>query len=204
MRLGDKSSTNSLGVGSVRLISNVGNRKLVLTLKKVIYAPGIRRNLISVGAATNEGCSASFTGGHVQFRGSKNSLLLIGSRVGRLYVANVESANCREISSLNTEDVATDAPDKDDETGTKDSNMKLWHERLAHLNLTTISKMIKKNSATGMENVKIDKYGKSSDRKTTNCESCVLAKHARIPIPNSQRPRATPFGHLRPRGGRYN
>lgn len=125
VRLGDKSSTNSLGVGSVRLISNVGNRKLVLTLKKVIYAPGIRRNLISVGAATNEGCSASFTGGHVQFRGSKNSLLLIGSRVGRLYVANVESANCREISSLNTEDVATDAPDKDDETGTKDSNMKL-------------------------------------------------------------------------------
>lgn len=92
--------------------------------------------------------------------------------------------------------VQTEMVDKSvaSEKDTGEDDLSLWHERLAHVNNLTISKMKKLNCVMGLEGARLKTQPKRSDRKIISCEACILGKHARVPTPLSNRVRAEVVG----------
>jgi len=83
--LGDDFIVRAEGVGSV---SFMRESQTPMTVKGVLYVPGLRKNLISVSAIEDKGYRVVFEDGQVlmSFRGSSiTSAKVIGVRLGRLY-----------------------------------------------------------------------------------------------------------------------
>lgn len=55
-------------------------------------------------------------------------------------------------------------------------------------------KMHKQESAIGLSALMVRTAAKESDRRIINCDACLLAKHAMLPIPIFSRERATKVG----------
>lgn len=105
--------------------------------------------------------------------------MLIGVKCGNLYKALIREKKSSEACNVELSD-----------------DLKLWHERLAHVSKTTLVKMQKLEAATGLDKYVFKSNPKQSDRRVIDCESCCLAKHSRTPIPLSSRPRATENGQF--------
>lgn len=185
IRLGDSGSVQGLGVGTVELVAmNESGEKLV-RLERVLFVPGIRRKLISIGAATANGCNGQIHSGRILLVNKKGEIIIEAVKVGNLYRARVRES--QPGPSLNSTERIESGKEED-------SDLKIWHERFAHISRMTIMKMQTMNSVTGLEGLKLKVRAKDSDRRVINCDSCLLAKHARVPIPLSERTRATKVG----------
>ena len=77
----------------------------------------------------------------------------------------------------------------EDSTDVQEDNLKLWHDRLAHINKRTICKMVKLGSVEGLHGCqdKIDQ--KTSDKLIIDCDACCLGKQTHLHFPLSTRQR---------------
>lgn len=73
----------------------------------------------------------------------------------------------------------------------KDTDLDIWHKRLAHVSRATISKMKMVNSVEGLEKCSIVVDAKASDHRIV---TCCLAKQARRTVFPSEKSRATEVG----------
>ena len=55
VKLGDYNETEAIGFGDIRMVAELKGSRDQFILKKVLYVPGIRRKLISLGSATSKG-----------------------------------------------------------------------------------------------------------------------------------------------------
>lgn len=101
----------------------------------------------------------------IVLRNVKGETVLIGVKIGNLYRALVREES-QDLSANNTEATLGQPVNTD---------LVLWHERLAHVNRGTIAKMKKYDAVIGLENVNVQGDPKSTDCKVINCESCCLA-----------------------------
>lgn len=87
--MGDKSTSTAIGFGDVHLSIIVNGSTSIFKLREVLHVPPFVFSLLSVSTLTSWGLSIQFTksSAHIFLN---ESLLAKGSRVGNLYVVDLE------------------------------------------------------------------------------------------------------------------
>lgn len=123
--LGDNAKCQAKGIGSVRIKKYVNGRWEDGRIDDVLYVPKIRKNLFSVGVCTTKGFQVNFVDNFVNI-----------SRNGCVVAQGVKQENeiCRMFFVSDTQcDVNTSTT----------NNLKIWHERLGHINVKLIASLIR-------------------------------------------------------------
>ena len=156
VRFGDDSRIDIRGKGSIRFVFDGGEKKI---LNNVYYIPWLRRNIISLGQATEAGCEVHMKNNELTLFDKYGDLMLRTTRTGsRLYKVflSADRIQCLQISAA--------------------SESTLWHARLGHVNIETLKLMARKELVTGLPETVI---------KTEACVSCLLGKQARKSFPQA-------------------
>ena len=159
--MGNNTYLEVVGIGTYKL--DVGNS--IMVLKNVLYAPGMRRNLISVHALTKNGLEVRFYNGRVSI-GRDKKVFAMGRlepdhELFKLPVVIDNEMNKNAISdySLSYNICMYD----------------MWHYRLGHPGINKMEQIIKENLLPRME------VNKSP------CEHCIKGKITRKPFKEGQR-----------------
>ncbi|GAU40816.1 hypothetical protein TSUD_398000 [Trifolium subterraneum] len=142
------------GMGNVVIQRSNGKKA---DIEKVLYVPGMKCNLMSVGQLLEKGFKAVFEG---------ETLKLFDSRQ-RLILKTAQSQNRTfktQVKTIEVECLATSTEDKDSD---------LWHKRYGHLNFKSLSMLNSKNMVLGLPSV---------IAPVDTCTTCLLGKHPRSPF----------------------
>ena len=154
--IADGHTVNAVGKGNVQITVRVSRKVTRLsTMYDVLHVPDLKTNLFSVRSATEKGVIVQFGHTRCWLKNSKGMIRAMGTLVDKLYYLDLESS--------------------DHTASTAYSDNSLWHQRLAHVNLSTIKQIHRENLVTGadLSRVNVDKRV---------CEPCVKGKMARKPF----------------------
>lgn len=158
VKLGNKHDIEVCGEGSILIERKVNGQWEESILENVIYVPELRRNLFSEGAATRRGYMIIKNNKRAQI--VKNNIVVMQAHLkeNNLYELEIKTV-LRESCNI----VQTD--------------IKLWHDRLGHINVKEIQNMSKIGAipvaVTGNDNF--------------FCEACQFGKQSRLPFHKSRR-----------------
>jgi transposase InsO family protein len=126
-----------VGIGHVPVKFSNGAIK---TIKNVLYVPGIRRNLFSVGCLIDDGCSVKFYRSKCQVKDrTTQSIVCVGTRLKKgLYKLDVETINTSS-ESYTLEHIEQEL-----------NKALLWHRRLGHLNFEALYQLSKNKAVKGL------------------------------------------------------
>lgn len=161
---GDTVSLGDDGVCAVEGVDKIEVGKLVNgswksgTIENVLYVPSVMKNLFSVGVCPEKGFSVKFEGSNVTVEcydqiaatGVKQS-----NRIFRMFFRVPHSRNKVNVSV---------------------TSVKLWHERLGHINKRSICELAKKGLVKGVI---------VKDTSEFFCEACHLGKQHKLPFNKS-------------------
>lgn len=145
------------------------------TMSDVLFVKDLKCNLMSIGKLCDRDYEVTFTkhgariskDGQVQFTANRNgSLYEVEFQVKKDAFAGVA-----------------------DEWSRKKQIQSLWHQRLCHLNVFDMKKLITQEMVTGIEKIKVDTDGKF-------CEPCVMGKQSKLPFSKRNVIRTTPVLEL--------
>lgn len=142
----------ALGVGSIKVISNVHGREFDCTIQNVLYVPNLRRNLLSVKRLEMANIKVTFYNGQVKLY-KDNDVIGIGIR-NALYEIEFK---LRVKESLYIE--------------SENEKFKLWHKRFGHICHSNLERLIHENMVEGIGTIKAN--------KVEFCESCTNGKMSR-------------------------
>lgn len=155
VELGDNRVCEVKGTGTVAAKSLINSVWLDVNLNNVLYVPNFKKNLFSVGVCTTKKLDVIFNhntievlkGNEVILRGIKQN-----NNICRLLLKPIiaSEANLTVSDSLQT-----------------------WHERLGHINQSTLKDMTKKDLVNGVKFSKIDDFF---------CKGCQFGKSYRLPF----------------------
>eukprot|EP00171_Calliarthron_tuberculosum_P004153 IDg4153t1 len=153
---GAESNAQITGTGSIQLNLLVSGKSRRVTLENVKHVPELRFQLISISAIAQRGMQTEFDeeGARI-IRKIDQKVICSGSLVKGLY-------------SL---DVAKD-PEK-----ALTASIGRWHERLAHINFSGISSMVKNNVVRGIQ--------LTTSNSKPCCIGCIMGKSDRTAIPKA-------------------
>lgn len=172
VRFGDEHQGSGLGVGDIQVEVLLDKGKTRnLTLRNVLHVPELRRNLLSVSAATGHGSQGVIYSDCIVLRNAKGVDQLVANKEGNLYKVNLKVKPSFGLATT-SKDVLT-----------------LWHERFGHISKKTIVRMSKEKLIIGLP-----KPQKEGSGHMIDCDSCALGKQARKSFPNSSRKRADVVG----------
>nr|GEZ92863.1 retrotransposon protein, putative, Ty1-copia subclass [Tanacetum cinerariifolium] len=114
-----------------------------MSIKKVYYVEGLRDNLFSVGQFCDKGLEVAFRKSTCFVRNKDGVDLLTGDRSSNLYIIALN-----EVASNSSTCLLAKA---------SCSQYWLWHQRLSHLNFTTINNLVKNNLVQGLPKMKFKK-----------------------------------------------
>ena len=119
--MGDKGSVATAGVGTVVLNVIVHGKTLKIKLEKVLHVPTMGFRLMSVGMMEERGAKVSFKGCKTIINMNEKTAAC-GIRKNELY--HLDMAPLLDIAAV--------------------ASLQLWHERLGHVNVAGVKRMIKK------------------------------------------------------------
>lgn len=150
VNFGNGQTLDARGRGNIKIMSHVDGQRYILDMLDVLYIPGLKRNLFSIGSACERRLEARVSKKKIDLV-RDGSVRLRATKRGNLYYMNIEVIE--EKSSY----IASN------------SNSELWHQRLGHIGNTRFNKM--KDVIHGLPaNLKFN---------SSECEDCPLGKHAR-------------------------
>ncbi|ODM88300.1 Retrovirus-related Pol polyprotein from transposon TNT 1-94 [Orchesella cincta] len=151
----DKGKTFARGIGTVRIEAYVNGKWLESTINNVLYIPGAV-NLFSEGTM------------------AKNGWTIVRNVHGAYYIDENERAGPEAVMKDGMYLMKFRAVIRRAHY-TKSETAKLWHSRLAHVNLDYIKETIKREAAAGIA------LGELSGE--FSCEECILGKAHKSPFP---------------------
>ncbi|CAK1594595.1 unnamed protein product [Parnassius mnemosyne] len=166
VRLGNKKELVVQGCGNILINRCVNGKWEKSILEDVLYVPELRRNLFSEGMATRKG--------YVIIKKYNEALILKDNTV--VMTATLKQNNLYEVNIKTTVQI---------DCNVAQSSLKIWHERLGHLNL----KEVKNMSKNGAIPVKL------TDDINFVCEGCQYGKRSRLPFHKSCRGECEPVGY---------
>jgi hypothetical protein len=148
-------------------------------VEKILYVPGIGKNLLSIGKFADEGLYSIF--------GSKTCWILnIDNPLAILLTGTIEKSNSlyRLNSSVAGRALPLSVPRLTANLVTTKQRQKvdLWHKRVGHLNFQSLYNLSTRNMVTGLSHLSLIK---------TAFEACVIGKYHRYPIPKTARTATT-------------
>uniref|UniRef100_A0A8D8G220 Copia protein n=1 Tax=Culex pipiens TaxID=7175 RepID=A0A8D8G220_CULPI len=143
-------------VGFISAMSYVQGKEYLCEVSDVLYAPGLRHNLLSVSRLEKAGFSVVFRNGVVELLDG-NTIFAVGKRTQDLYELSF-TLNRVEANSIQAN---------------VDRNI-LWHRRLAHLGIKSVRDLARRQMAKGIDSSITD--------SAELCEACIMGKHSRPPF----------------------
>ena len=131
-----------------------GGKKII---SDIYFIPDLRSNIISLGQATEAGYYVRMKDDYRTLQDKEGMLITIAQRSkNRLYkdVIDMVDTQCLQLNCV--------------------SEAEKWHARLGHIGRDSMSTMIKKELATGITKMKVEKE---------MCSSCLLGKQLRHMFP---------------------
>jgi len=165
-----------IGLGEIKLVVKIDGQDKILKLKNVLHVPEIKRRLISIGAATDNGCKGIIENNKIKLIKNDQPQLVAIKRNGIYYVQVNEEENANAVESTDP--------------------LEMWHNRFGHINKRTILKMANEGHVEGLEEIRGQQLAKSKTLDTIDCESCQKRKMSKLTIPLSTRTRSTRVGEV--------
>uniref|UniRef100_A0A0C9QD48 POLX_0 protein n=1 Tax=Fopius arisanus TaxID=64838 RepID=A0A0C9QD48_9HYME len=161
LNLASNDSSQVKGRGTVRLPVASDQGRKVIELRNTLFVPDLRANLISVARITDSGHAVVFTNNSAKVMEPSGKIKLKAGRQGDLYYMQVDEDEETEVSHL----------------AQPSMDVKLWHERMGHLNMKDLSKLLQKVTGNVV---------KSVDNGT--CEVCLKGKMVATPFAKGDGP----------------
>lgn len=158
VKLGNKQNIKVCGEGTILIDRKVNGTWERCKLENVLYVPDLRRNLFSEGAATRRG--------YMIMKNCEKAMIMKNNII--VMTAHLTENNLYEL------DVKTI---KQESCNIVQTDIKVWHERLGHLNVKELQNM----SKNGVIPVTL------SGNQNFICEACQYGKQARRPFLKSTR-----------------
>eukprot|EP00253_Pinus_taeda_P009563 PITA_09563 len=150
--MGDNGRYSAIGLGTVNFQREQG---APLTLRDVMYVPGLKKNLVSVAMLEDRGYDVIFSKGKAFFRHiAMSQVKKIGIRVNNVYKLEVE--DCISLST------------KVEKVQSRDVG-ELWHRGLGHLHHGALK--IMQQISIGLPKGKLEKFD--------TCKGCTLGKYTK-------------------------
>ena len=157
----ESSMDYAIGEGDVKLPVILNGAERTITITSVWYVPGAQKNLLSVSALMNKGCTLVF----------KDNKCVVSIKGVELFTAALKS----KLFAINT--VASHTAVVMAAHGSVAVNphvTALWHRRMGHASEQLIHSMMSSDAVFGMD--------RSIRSNTAMCEGCVMGKHTRDPF----------------------
>ncbi|UYV83114.1 hypothetical protein LAZ67_22002254 [Cordylochernes scorpioides] len=153
--LGDNTSVLAEGTGDIEILAMVNGEWITTSIRNVLYSSKLKKNFFSLGVCTEKGYRVDIDRDELRIY-SRKDLKAVGQRQDGLYKMMFRVTSSSQGFSA------------------KINNLQLWHERLAHISLTTIREMAKKGLINGLqpEDIKEDDFF---------CQGCQEGKAHRKP-----------------------
>lgn len=165
--LGNEQIIKANGIGTIQIKKCINGQWEENILTNVLYVPDLRRNLFSEGAIMHKGFEIVKKNKSALIYKDGKIVLTANQSSNNLYTMNFTTII--NVNSCNT-------------TQDKKSDLKVWHERLGHLNIKEIRNMIK------LDLIQCE----DSDCENFVCEACMYGKQSRLPFHISQRGQLQP------------
>ncbi|WJX39045.1 hypothetical protein P8452_26635 [Trifolium repens] len=151
IRLANSDSIKAEGMGNV-VIQRSNGKKAVI--EKVLYVPGMKCNLMSIGQLISKGFKIVIEDETLQLFDSKKRLIFkTAQSKNRIYKTQIKAIEATCLSATSED---------------KDSD--LWHKRYGHLNFKSLSMLNSKCMVLGLPSV---------ITPVDTCTTCLLVKHHR-------------------------
>lgn len=188
------------GHGNIAIRTRVNGEWKDGIIYDALFVPHLGVNLLSIPAVTAIGVNVTFKDDDVTFQRGSNTIA-VGSRTGsKLYLLDMAFK-----SDTTTLHQALQSTSRSSVNTPK--SIRVWHERLGHLNLARIRSMVLSGVVTGLHlSPGIDDFV---------CHGCAFGKQHRLPFPTRGRTRADkigqlihsdlcgPMNHATPKGARF-
>ncbi|UYV64622.1 hypothetical protein LAZ67_3001360 [Cordylochernes scorpioides] len=169
---GNKLQVKGIGQGEIKVITPQGKTDTLL-LTKVLYIPELTDNLLSVSAATSNGCKVTFNRDWCTIE-RDNTALANGILDNGMYRLHLDDNPQTRTFKANVA--------KQNHCKNKNCLM-LWHDRLGHRNIESIKKIRNENLARGLS--------LNNCSHSTDCIQCIQGKLTETPFPKKTEYRAT-------------
>ncbi|UYV80563.1 hypothetical protein LAZ67_19000691 [Cordylochernes scorpioides] len=169
---GNKLQVKGIGQGESKVITPQGKTDTLL-LTKVLYIPELTDNLLSVSAATSNGCKVTFNRDWCTIE-RDNTALANGILDNGMYRLHLDDNPQTRTFKANVA--------KQNHCKNKNCLM-LWHDRLGHRNIESIKKIRNENLARGLS--------LNNCSHSTDCVQCIQGKLTETPFPKKTEYRAT-------------
>jgi len=156
----------SFGSGDVNVI---GHPHINL-ISDVVYVPNLSANLLSVSKMVEKGLKVEFLEDVCKIFGSDGTVMAEATKINGVYKLDIQ--NEEKSFSMISDQTCLSVSDK--------QTHNIWHRRLAHLNKFGMA-LLKQGIATGID---------FSESNIEPCETCIIAKAARLPFPKKSFVRA--------------
>ena len=156
VRLGDKSTVDQAGIGSVTIQCPEG---YTITLSNVLHVPSVNTRFISISALDEKGAEVTFASGKAKILIS-GKLIATGVRDHKLYWLSAAPVK----SNLNHAE-------------RRSTSLQIWHQRMGHMSHSALR-------AHGPKALKGLDFDESTVAPTV-CHGCELGKSTRLPFPGS-------------------
>lgn len=175
--LGDNHFIQATGIGDIPIKVVVDNHIRNGIVTNVLYVPDMGYNLLSVFKLVQSGFKVSFFDDHCLISDKTDKVLAQAKHgQGNLYRLSVQPIVGNDHSALVSHSAS----------GTN-SNAKLWHERLGHLNYDSM-KQLKAHQL--VNDFPLNIHTESNSSKISQCEGCVIGKAHRATMPSAATHRA--------------
>jgi len=174
VRFGNNQYGQGIGIGTLIVKSRNADD---IRLEQVLHVPVLRRKLLSVSSATQNGNTGEIHSDEIIIKNKKGKVLLRAAKKEDLYRIELQESH-RELNLASV---------------TLEDDLKLLHERFAHVNKETLVQMIKHSSAIGLDKFKVDRPSQKK-RSVIECESCQMGKQTKKSYPSSTRRRMEQVG----------
>lgn len=161
VELGNSNTSKVLGKGIIELAILVDGKQSKCRLNNVLFVPELGYQLLSVPIFDKSGLNTSFHSSRCWIQ-KENTLLATGTMKGNLYQLDVPALPIERALV----------------------SQKVWHHRLAHIQLACLIQMSKSNAVEGLE-------VEDTERNNMTCTGCVLGKGHRQAIPKKAYSRST-------------
>jgi len=153
LKLADQGTLKAEGIGKVPIEKYINGRWELAYLLDVLYVPGLRKNLFSIGAATRRRVEAHICDGRIEFK-----------RNGQIELEAVQTDN-NTFTMIFRKPVVPEANIAND--------LQTWHERLGHISLQRMREMMEADMISSL---------KISTNAQLICESCMYGKMTKLPF----------------------